>query len=165
MSPVQRPIAAVLDFLEDPGHAAHDAARNTISNARDLDLGVDGLALIVINLVRATMDRFFLALGLLPTTDFELATAMSILVVGATLLAYFALFGKKHRRDRQQLRKELAAAASQMQHLQELIDAEDYHSLNKSNASGKEVRVFVEGAFDVMHYGHANAFRQVTLRA
>jgi cytidyltransferase-like protein len=29
-----------------------------------------------------------------------------------------------------------------------------------SNGEHKEVRIFVEGAFDVMHYGHANAFRQ-----
>jgi ethanolamine-phosphate cytidylyltransferase len=163
MSPVQRPIAAVREFLEDPKNAAQDAARSTITHARALDLGLDAFALLVIDAVRDVMDRFFGALGLLPTTDFELATAMSILVVGATLLAYFALFGKKHGRDRQQLRKELAAAAAQMRLLQELIDAEDYHSLVKSNASGKPVRIFVEGAFDVMHYGHANAFRQVSM--
>lgn len=36
----------------------------------------------------------------------------------------------------------------------EAQDAED-----KKN-SGKEIRIWMDGAFDMMHYGHMNAFRQ-----
>jgi ethanolamine-phosphate cytidylyltransferase len=31
---------------------------------------------------------------------------------------------------------------------------------NDIKSSGKEIRIWMDGAFDMMHYGHMNAFRQ-----
>eukprot|EP00617_Octactis_speculum_P028105 CAMPEP_0185754034 /NCGR_PEP_ID=MMETSP1174-20130828/12692_1 /TAXON_ID=35687 /ORGANISM="Dictyocha speculum, Strain CCMP1381" /LENGTH=526 /DNA_ID=CAMNT_0028432095 /DNA_START=128 /DNA_END=1708 /DNA_ORIENTATION=- len=109
--------------------------------------------------VRRCMDAFFESCALKPTTDFELAAAMSMLTAFFTLLAYYAIAGKEHRRDRTQLRLDLARVEAEMRHLQELIDADEIEGL-KTGLKGREIRIFVEGAFDVMHYGHANAFRQ-----
>jgi len=109
------------------------------------------------------MNRTFESIGLAATTDFELSAAMVCITISATLAGYYAVAGQRHRRDRKELRRELEAVAEQMRVLQELIDQEDFQSLVQTrSASGehKEVRIFVEGAFDVMHYGHANAFRQ-----
>lgn len=30
----------------------------------------------------------------------------------------------------------------------------------KENHSGREIRIWMDGAFDMMHFGHMNAFRQ-----
>jgi ethanolamine-phosphate cytidylyltransferase len=43
--------------------------------------------------------------------------------------------------------------------LQALLDSDELQEALQ-RADGKPVRIFVEGAFDLMHYGHANAFRQ-----
>ena len=39
---------------------------------------------------------------------------------------------------------------------------EKLQSLEENNIkeSGKEIRIWMDGAFDMMHYGHMNAFRQ-----
>ena len=45
-----------------------------------------------------------------------------------------------------------------MLQLQEaLIEAE---VMGEDAVSGREVRIWMDGAFDMMHYGHMNAFRQ-----
>ena len=42
---------------------------------------------------------------------------------------------------------------------EELDDTALSNLRSPSKRNKKEIRVFMEGAFDVMHYGHANAFR------
>lgn len=37
-----------------------------------------------------------------------------------------------------------------------LADAED---LSRNDGSNRKIRIFMDGAFDMMHYGHMNAFR------
>ena len=32
--------------------------------------------------------------------------------------------------------------------------------LKENHTEGREIRVWMDGAFDMMHYGHMNAFRQ-----
>jgi ethanolamine-phosphate cytidylyltransferase len=74
-----------------------------------------------------------------------------------TLLAYFVLFGKRHRRRRQVLQEELHAAYGKVQELQDkLAEMED----EDGNEPREQVRIWMDGAFDMMHYGHMNAFRQ-----
>ena len=87
--------------------------------------------------VRRCMDAVFETCGLAPTTDFELAAAMSCLTALLTLLAYYALAGKEHRRDRRQLRLDLARVEAEMRHLQELIDADEIEGL-KTGPKGRE---------------------------
>ena len=64
--------------------------------------------------LRQIMDGCFNALNLAPTTDTELAAGMVLLTVAVTQLLYFAFAGKRHRRDRKELKKELKQAEAQV---------------------------------------------------
>ena len=56
------------------------------------------------------------------------------------------------RRSRRRLQRELKKL--------QRLDSKKRASKKNERTEGKEIRVFVERAFDLMHYGHANAFRQ-----
>eukprot|EP00904_Undaria_pinnatifida_P000727 jgi/Undpi1/10655/HiC_scaffold_29.g13104.m1 len=75
----------------------------------------------------------------------------------STLASYYIFFGKRHRRRRKHLFAELREAQLQVARLEEkLLEAEG----EDDNKDGREVRIWMDGAFDMMHYGHMNAFRQ-----
>uniref|UniRef100_A0A7S2V0A7 ethanolamine-phosphate cytidylyltransferase n=1 Tax=Fibrocapsa japonica TaxID=94617 RepID=A0A7S2V0A7_9STRA len=77
----------------------------------------------------------------------------------STLIAYYVFFGNRHLRRRKVLQRELNKAQDRVQELEELLlEAEanpDYHTDDE-----KKIRIFMDGAFDLMHYGHMNAFRR-----
>jgi len=87
--------------------------------------------------------------------------------VVATLLLYYVMFGKRHRKRRKELARELRLAQMQVHILEEkLLSAkrEDILASTPSrpgqpSSAPKQIRIFMDGAFDVMHYGHMNAFR------
>lgn len=86
-------------------------------------------------------------------------TVVTILV---TLILYHVLFGNRHRKKRKQLAKELDVAKQELTFLQEKIRSDEELNQEGNNRNGgtkKETRVFMEGAFDLMHFGHMNAFR------
>lgn len=56
-------------------------------------------------------------------------------------------------RKRQKLAKELDVAKEQLTFLGEKLQSDE------GSQTKKEVRIFMEGAFDLMHFGHMNAFR------
>jgi len=94
----------------------------------------------------------------LPTAE-EIVLSMCATVI--TLLAYFFLFGKRHVKRRQKLAEELQLAQSKVNYLEEkliLAVSEDMQA-GTGRKNDKEVRIFMDGAFDMMHYGHMNAFR------
>lgn len=69
------------------------------------------------------------------------------------------------RKQRKELEKEVRVAKRMIGNLQEKIIS--MKALEALEASGqldgkdnKEVRIWLDGAFDMMHYGHANAFRK-----
>ena len=113
---------------------------------------------VIQTFVRRCLDFCFEKLGVAPATDLEVSAAMAISIIALTLVLYYAVAGKRHRRDRKYLRMQLLQAQDEVRQLQEQLDAEE--SQSNPVPAGKEMRIFVEGAFDVMHYGHANAFRQ-----
>ena len=77
--------------------------------------------------------------------------------VALTLLSYHVLFGNRHMRKRQKLTKELHVAKEQLSFLQEKL--REPSQGNNVGERRKEIRIFMEGAFDLMHFGHMNAFR------
>mmetsp|Transcript_736 Transcript_736/g.1703 ORF Transcript_736/g.1703 Transcript_736/m.1703 type:complete len:553 (-) Transcript_736:330-1988(-) len=88
---------------------------------------------------------------------------LSLVAVIMTLVAYFLLFGKRHVRTRNMLAEELIAAQQQVQNLEEALlaaKAQDIQSAAAAKGRKREVRIFMDGAFDMMHYGHMNAFRK-----
>lgn len=84
--------------------------------------------------------------------------AICIAATVSTLVAYYIFFGKRHRRRRNRLYAELREAQLQVACLEEkLLEAERD---DDSCENGRAVRIWMDGAFDMMHYGHMNAFRQ-----
>lgn len=81
----------------------------------------------------------------LPTPE---AWTYTFLVVVVTAFAY-----KHHSARRKQLNQELLEAQAKLRYLQEKL-----LTLPKDDTK-KEVRIFMDGAFDLLHYGHMNAFR------
>ena len=81
----------------------------------------------------------------------------AVIAIVLTLLFYYLLFGSRNQQRRKQLVKELQVAQEQLQYLQEKLQ-QDY-SNDGSKQEQKEIRIFMDGAFDLMHYGHMNAFR------
>ncbi|CAB1114055.1 unnamed protein product [Ectocarpus sp. CCAP 1310/34] len=92
-----------------------------------------------------------------PPTDAE-QLATWIAATMSTLASYYILFGQRHKRRREHLYTELRRAQLQVARLEEkLLEAEGEEDSDKG---GREVRIWMDGAFDMMHYGHMNAFRQ-----
>jgi ethanolamine-phosphate cytidylyltransferase len=95
----------------------------------------------------ASLHQLLLSTGLppdrLPTA--ESFTYTSIVVLISTIAYTF------HSRRRKRLSRELRDAQAKLKYLQE--------KLFKSTVTKKEVRIFIDGAFDLLHYGHMNAFR------
>ncbi|CAM9129329.1 unnamed protein product [Choristocarpus tenellus] len=76
----------------------------------------------------------------------------------STLASYYIFFGKRHRRRRKYLQTELRDAQIRVAVLEEkLLELEGEDGTVNG---GKEVRIWMDGAFDMMHFGHMNAFRQ-----
>lgn len=93
-----------------------------------------------------------------PPTDAE-QVGVWIMATVSTLASYYVFFGKRHRRRRKHLFAELREAQLQVTRLEEkLLEAE--REEDSSGKAGREVRIWMDGAFDMMHYGHMNAFRQ-----
>lgn len=85
--------------------------------------------------------------------------SIAIAATLSTLASYYIFFGKRHRRRRKHLHSQLREAQLQVARLEEkLLEAEQEEEDRKTN--GREVRIWMDGAFDMMHYGHMNAFRQ-----
>lgn len=94
--------------------------------------------------------------SLLTTDEFVLA-GLTIII---TLISYYFLMGKTHVKKRKMLAKDLKVAQEKVTYLEEklmLAHVEDL-SLNAAG-SDRKIRIFMDGAFDLMHYGHMNAFR------
>jgi len=90
-----------------------------------------------------------------PTEEQLLAT---LSIMGMTLVLYYIFFGKRHKNRRELLATKLADAERRMSELQAQFDAID--SDDENDIPRKPIRVWMDGAFDMMHYGHMNAFRQ-----
>eukprot|EP01036_Dinobryon_divergens_P025925 gene25925-34520_t len=87
------------------------------------------------------------------------AAIVSILAAIITLVLYWAWFGKRHSRRRRDLEKKLGQAQRTVRDLEEKLLSLEQNDLRMSN-KGKDIVIFMDGAFDMMHYGHMNAFRQ-----
>lgn len=84
-----------------------------------------------------------------------LDTARAVVAIALTLAFYYVFFGNRHSRRRRKLATELRVAQEQLHYLQEQLR----DSSSQPSDEGKEIRIFLDGAFDMMHYGHMNAFR------
>lgn len=90
-------------------------------------------------------------------------TAMNItmVILGSifTCLAYFVSMGRRHWEHRKDIETELLDARQKVQVLEDRLQKATAHEIKKSLKGKKNVKIFMDGAFDLMHYGHMNAFR------
>jgi len=85
----------------------------------------------------------------LPSTD---------VVAFSVFICLLSLMGSVyHWKRRKQLKRELRMAQAKLDYLNEKLSrpTEDYHA----HGEKKEIRIFMDGAFDLLHFGHMNAFR------
>ena len=120
-----------------------------------------------VELIKNVLNQIFNTFDLEPATDLDVAYALICLTFFGTLMSYYGCCGARHDSDRRALQAKLERAQKESALLQKQLNAVDelqrnveLEKLQKKKKEGKEIRVFVEGAFDLMHYGHANAFRQ-----
>jgi ethanolamine-phosphate cytidylyltransferase len=113
----------------------------------------------------AVIHQFLIAMGL-PEEDCPkpITVVRMIIVIIITLLSYYFILGKRHMKNRVTLNKELKVAQARVRSLQEKLKELDrvQQEAEKHQRTGqpkKEIRIFMDGAFDLLHYGHMNAFR------
>ena len=87
-----------------------------------------------------------------------LDTCRAVIAIVWTLFFYYIFFGSRHRRRRKKLAKELQVAKEQLNFLQEKLRQPSMEP-DDSDEERKEIRIFMDGAFDLTHFGHLNAFR------
>ncbi|CAH0515221.1 unnamed protein product [Peronospora belbahrii] len=84
--------------------------------------------------------------------------AIALLTGIFTLVVYFVLFGKRHHQRRKVLQVELDKAYKKVQELQDRMAQMEVEE--REVPPKEQIRIWMDGAFDMMHYGHMNAFRQ-----
>mmetsp|Transcript_22068 Transcript_22068/g.32607 ORF Transcript_22068/g.32607 Transcript_22068/m.32607 type:complete len:458 (-) Transcript_22068:112-1485(-) len=97
------------------------------------------------------VELFQAALSALGVHEEYLPTG-EMLVVSFSILILSTIWYLRMK-SRQRMARELKHAQTQLKYLEDKLTAE------KGNEGKKGVRIFMDGAFDMMHYGHMNAFR------
>lgn len=97
------------------------------------------------------MDLFQTALSALGVPEKYLPTGETLVISFSVLILTTIWYVRM--KSRQRMARDLRHAQTQLKYLEEKLIAE------KGNEGKKSVRIFMDGAFDMMHYGHMNAFR------
>lgn len=109
---------------------------------------------VIVQLCNSSLEVLGLPVQPMDAEQVGIAIAATV----STLTSYYVFFGKRHRRRRKHLHAKLREAQLQVARLEEkLLEAEGEED---DGSDGQEVRIWMDGAFDMMHYGHMNAFRQ-----
>lgn len=81
----------------------------------------------------------------------------AVAIVALTAMGYFLLVGFRHWKNQYRIARELQEARIELRYLQEKLPQNSNGSASMDEHS--EIRIFMDGAFDLMHFGHMNAFR------
>lgn len=84
---------------------------------------------------------------------------LSLAVAIGVLLGYWIFLGRKHHFKRYMLNRELNDALDKVKELQQQL-SELEAEMKEEEEEEREIRIWMDGAFDLFHYGHMNAFRQ-----
>ncbi|CAK4617933.1 hypothetical protein LEN26_019076 [Aphanomyces euteiches] len=103
---------------------------------------------------------FLQSIGVPPPYPDAERLAISVVTVIGTLIFYYVFFGNRHRYRRYNLQRKLEEAAKKVQELEEKLADMELMEDDEDRKPKKQVRIWMDGAFDMMHYGHMNAFRQ-----
>eukprot|EP01032_Pedospumella_encystans_P010428 gene10428-12188_t len=81
-------------------------------------------------------------------------------VVTLTIYRYYMGSSRKPDTKRIQVERQLSQALEAVKDLEGKLYNMEQQDLKQKNEEGRPIRIFMDGAFDMMHYGHMNAFRQ-----
>jgi ethanolamine-phosphate cytidylyltransferase len=130
---------------------------NLISGFIDNILG-NRYVVSYVKALRTTLFTVGVPQELLPTVD-QVVLVSSVVI--ATLGSYWYWLGREHLNLRVKLHTDLSKAQQAVRKLEDkLVAIEALDEVLDKHPEGKEVRIFMDGAFDMMHYGHMNAFRK-----
>ena len=76
----------------------------------------------------------------------------------ASLFCYWYFIGKHNSSARTSLTNALNNAKQDVRELEDQLTALE-EAVKRAKEEQREVRIFVDGAFDMFHFGHMNAFR------
>lgn len=115
------------------------------------------------------LQRTLEAIGVPPPYPNAVHVAWGLMCLGLVLLTLAAVYQPKAMARAEELRSKLLTAQHEVEELHEkLWELQEEAAAKRkrkaaaagSSTGGKKIRIFMEGAFDIMHYGHMNAFRQ-----
>jgi len=87
----------------------------------------------------------------------QVAVAFSAALLALSLSRMF----ERYRKSRQPVSAQLSEARAKVEKLQQKLALEEEKAKVANRVAGKKkVVIWVDGAFDMMHFGHMNAFRQ-----
>lgn len=92
-------------------------------------------------------------------TDIQMQAFVCMLTVCIFQCSYlYCLWlGRLNRKTKKGLEEQLALAQQTVRELEDKLTSIEE---NSAKITTKEIRIWMDGAFDMMHYGHMNAFRQ-----
>lgn len=105
------------------------------------------------------LQRFMIFVGAPPPYPRAKELALMVFTFLWSSVFYFLLFGKTHNDMRLQLKERLLEAREEVSQLTSQLELGEDDKESNGETPKKQVRIFMEGAFDLMHYGHMNAFR------
>lgn len=115
-----------------------------------------GAAMIAVQNINAFLAKSGVPKNSLLTSDEFVLAGLTIII---TLVSYYILMGKSHVKKRKMLANDLKVAHEKVTYLEEKLMLAHAEDLSVNAGSKRKIRIFMDGAFDMMHYGHMNAFR------
>lgn len=115
-----------------------------------------GSVMIAVQHINAFLAKSGVPKKSLLTSDELVLAGLTIII---TLVSYYILMGKSHVKKRKMLANDLKAAHEKVTYLEEKLMLAHAEDLSVNAGSKRKIRIFMDGAFDLMHYGHMNAFR------
>lgn len=127
---------------------------------RSMELFLDFLKSSDVERLVSYLHDFLRYIGAPPPYPGANEVALVVTAMTWSFVFYWLVFGKTHVEDRLDLQERLALARKEVAELTHRLEMDDREASSSKRKNGKhKVRIFMEGAFDLMHYGHMNAFR------
>lgn len=82
--------------------------------------------------------------------------ALTLIVVLFTTTLGFLFFGRRQRKKQRALKTQLAEALEAIESLEEQLELQELEEAEKRRAENQQIRVWMDGAFDMFHYGRTS---------
>jgi ethanolamine-phosphate cytidylyltransferase len=79
--------------------------------------------------------------------------AFSLFITLCTSFVLFLIFGRRQRKKQRVLREKLEEALEAIEKLEEELEEQELEEAEKLKQQNRQIRVWMDGAFDMFHYG------------